>query len=267
MPIKVEWYKGEGGLSEIYQQVGMYFALMSAPRNGSKQCHQFFKCRDFLQDAVRAHLVKGTVSIYGFSHKYGTNPPVDMARTRLLVTDKESTAKDKAKWRKYMKRALEMIHIYEDLAGVSKSKLYFVGEGRYPNTWLFNGPAMWMKSPFLISMYSFLIRLGVKDIKTTSIDTIEASFKKLIAAADAGKINNDNDMTYLKNAAAYKMRLVAKHWRKLFVPKQAKYDDCYTNIKRVSRQTFHDRTGIQSLTSGCSGCSLVKKRFQEVTKK
>ena len=82
---KVEWWKANGGLAEIYQSTHLQFAFLSAPKDGSKQCCAWSKCRDFLHDALRTKITGVKSSIYGFVYDVKTHPPIDLRRTRMLV--------------------------------------------------------------------------------------------------------------------------------------------------------------------------------------
>jgi len=242
-------------LNEIYQPTKMQFSFVSAPKDGSRQCHSLAQCRDFLHDAAKAQLTKGSCSIYGFKYAAGSNPAVDLKKMRMLVT-KAGLTKDGLKaFEEKMKRAIKLLHHYEGIAGWTKSTLSKVRTDKpEDNMWLFVGPVGWMKAPSLVSMYTFLIRLGDKDIgeyKTTK--DLVARFENLTKTFKG----SDNDVSYLR-ACFDKMHLVIKHRTKLFTP-VAK-----TNFFKCELGTLHNNGGIFKLCSYMSPDKDLNNRLKKL---
>jgi len=257
---KVEWFSKEGGLSEIYQSTQIQFAFLTAPKDGSKQCHPFVLCRDFLHDAVRCMIQKNSCGIYGFSYTYGKNPPIDMKRMRMLVTKKGMPEKDAETFKERMKHGLKLINHYEGIAGWTKSKLVRIKDDKRPNVWLFDGPIGWMKSPFLVSMYTFLIRLGDKYETIADFKTTEELTSKLDSVGKLPSKNGDNDITYIKQCFN-KMHLIMKNVDKLFLADgSAKVDPIFSDAK-VSLNSFHNNCGIWNL---CRSNSPNKELNKEI---
>jgi hypothetical protein len=257
--LKVEWLP-QDPLSEIYQKTGYQFALLSAPKDGNKQACSFMLCRDFLQDAVAAFTVKGQCQIYGFRYKFGKHPPLDMIRTRMLVTKDGLGSKDKQeRFRKELKAGQSLLNHYERLAGVSMSTMRKVTDGS-KHVWRFRGPGLWMRSPFLISMYSFLVRIGDKvDIVDGFKDTPDL-VKRLNKVANGPWASDDHDVGYLKNSHDKMHILMSNLDELLFKGGKEKLDKNYEH----PTNTMHSRCGIDSLCRFNSPDTTLNNKFQKL---
>jgi len=265
--VDVEFYPSEGGLSEIYQQTGFHFAFVTAPKNGTKQACKMVKCRDFLHDAVRAMHQGNSCGIYGFNYNSKADPPIDMRRMRMLVQKPDLKKEDAKAFEEMMKCGLALLNHYEKMAKVSLSKMWKVApkdkNGKVKKeAYLFVGPVFWMKSPFLTSMYTYLIRLGDKLPKFKShaelmkeFDRIQEEFKK------AGK--GDNDLRYLVSCKTV-MDLVVKNAKTLLF--QGKTKDPLLDSK-VGINSYHDRGGIVSLCKGIAFDAAVNTRINNLKAK
>lgn len=261
---KVEWFKAPKSLSEIYQKTGIHFAFITAPKEGNRVCHEWVKCRDFMPDAVRTQITGRPSSIYGFTFDVKNNPPIDVAKTRMLVArDQTTTTEQQTEFTEMMKHGLKLVNYFEKLAGVSLSKMYEVepaGQSRYKKVFMFVGPKMWMLSPFLVSMYTFLIRLGHKKLKFKDEKELRKALKDL--QANPGNMS-DNDTNYLK-ASWDKMETIIKNRTKLF-PKEKGFHDIYW--KDLSIGQFHNNTGLLALSNMSTPDQGLNKRMKEVTSK
>jgi hypothetical protein len=261
---KVVWFPTPKNLCEIYQKTGIHFAFVTAPKSGNKVCHEWVKCRDFMPDAVRTQITGKPSSIFGFTFNKGKNPPIDIAKTRVLVSKEQLT--DDAKrleFTEMMKAGLKLVNYYEAVAGVSKSKMYEVdieGQKRYTKIFMFVGPKMWMLSPFLVSMYTFLIRLGHKKLKFKDGKELLAALKDL--QANPGKMS-DNDTNYLRSSWD-KMEQIIKNRAELF-PKEKGVHDIYWKDLNIS--SFHNNTGLLALATGNTPDQELNKRMKEVMSK
>lgn len=244
---KVEWFKEPGGLNEIYQQTGMLFSFASStpPQKELKQCHEWVKCRDFLPDAVRSQITKKKCGIYGFSFDTEKNPSINLNKMRMLVTETNEKGDTPAKFKKKIVSSLKLLNHFEKMANVVKTRVTQVNtadQSKYKTIFLFVGPSMWLKSPFLVSMFSFLIRLGDKEIKFENHSELEKKLKHIADDHSAGKIM-DNDASYLKNSWN-KLELVIKNRSKIFHTKNRVHD---VYLRDYSISEFHNQSGLNSL--------------------
>jgi hypothetical protein len=261
--VEVEWFKNPKSLSEIYQQTGMIFAFVTTPEDGNKMCHEWAKCRDFLHDAVRAQLTGNGCSIYGFTFDPKVNPHVDTRKMRMLVS-KHGLKKDEVTaFQNKMVSALALINHFEKVAKISLTKLAEVNaKGSSKGAvFLFTGPRMWIQSPFLVSMYTFLLRLGDKELKFKNADELKKELKDLYDRSQKGKIS-DNDASYL-GASWNKMHEIIKNRAELFSKSKGVHDIYW---KKFNISQFHNNAGIRSLALGSTPDQDLNKRVKEIVK-
>ena len=261
---RVEWFENPKSLSEIYQQTGMIFAFVTSPEDGQKACHEWVKCRDFMHDAVRSQITGKSCKIYGFQYDPGKNPNLDLNKMRMLVS-KHDLAKDKAgSFKAKMKAALAMLNHFEAQAGVALSVLKEVDpEGSKKQAiFMFTGSTMWIKSPFLVSMYTFLIRLGDKELKFKDAADLREKFKALNGDNNAGKLI-DNDAQYL-GASWDKMHSIIENRTTLFPMKDGVHDIFHSEHNIDS---FHNNAGIQSLALCKTPDKELNEKIKELTKR
>lgn len=259
--IEVERFKNPKSLSEIYQQTGIIFAFMTSPKNGYKACHEWVKCRDFLQDAVRTQLTGNACSIYGFKFDSKVNPPVDTCKMRMLVSKYSFNENELLHFREKMTFALSLINHFEKLAKISLTHLQEVNvkDSVKKMVFLFTGSKIWVQSPFLISMYTLLIRLGDKELKFKNAIELKEKFKDLSNSDDNGK-TTDNDARYLK-ILWDKLHKIIENRAKLFTKEEGVHDIYWKN---VSTSNFHNNTGIWSLAKSITPDDSLNKRMTKL---
>jgi hypothetical protein len=143
-------------LNEEYQNTDFYFAFMSRQRN---MCHEWVKCRDFLQDALRARYgVEQEKLIYGFGYNKD-NPRIDISSTRMLVSgNRGSTTFGKA-----VLNGVRIVNLYEDahkLTPRTKAIRAVCEEDENIHAYVLIGPGEWSQGYAMISLYTLLIRIG-----------------------------------------------------------------------------------------------------------
>jgi len=246
--VKVVWNdKTSRGLNEIYQNTGMCFSFLSSPTDGTRQCHEWVKCRDYLQDAVRTTLTGNPTAIYGF--RFDTsNPPVDLKKMRMLVSRYDMNKEaDVQTFKRKMGSSLVLLNHFEKHAGIALSKLKEAdpdGQKKRKAVFLFIGSAIWMKSPFLVSMYTYLIRLGDKELEFKNAVDLKKRLKEMSEAfSTSSKYSGDNDVDYLRTMWPH-LHTVLKNRNKLFV-KENGFDETF--FKNIGINSFHNNGGILSL--------------------
>lgn len=271
--IKYEWFKNKQNLSEAYQSVKMKFSLVSKEDpNIIKQAHPWVQCRDYLHDAIRSQLHGIKSQIFGFIYDPEDDmfPPINLTKTYLLIS--QQTITDIKKYRKDLTNALTVIHYYENLMGVENSTLkkvpmtYCKDLKIYNHVWLFEGDVFWLSTPYMISMLTFLLRLGCKLPKNKIVGDPEKIFKTLVdkyeKECEEGKANGkivkkDNDLTYLKSCynklstlIQLKDNLIDIHGKDVF---SALYD------VNTPISSFHNNSGILSTCNGKTWNSKFNK--------
>ena len=120
---------------------------------------------------------------------------------------------------------------------------------------------MWLTSPAMVSMHTFLIRLGDKQLDFKSVESLKKAFKILHDEAKTqGKA--DNDTSYL-GTHWDKLHLVVENRFELFGETNAQktfFDDCPIG-------TFHDNAGILNLTRCTTHNKELDAKMKELTKK
>jgi len=240
--VKVELWDKNPHLCEIYQVTGFEYAFVAEVNGTLKQCHQWIKCRDFLHDALLSHVSGKKNQIYGFAYDPKHNVPLDLSKMRVLIRRNKERKEEKASetTREMMKAARAGLNCVEKEGKMKPlSKLYRL-EG-YPDYYMFEGSADWMDSTFMISLYTFLIRLGARQLVFKGKKEFDEKLKELCKCTDG-----DHDISYLKTVIDYIYKIVDKR-------EDLKYKKDAPLFGNRGIDTFHNYTGIVSL------CNEAKK--------
>jgi hypothetical protein len=258
---KVEWFKNPNSLSEIYQKTGIIFTFVAKTKDGFAACHEWAKCRDFLHDAVRSQITGKPSQIFGFRFNPAKNPNIDMKRTRMLVSRDGLRKEQVTAFRNKMVCGLALVNHFEKYAGVSLTKMEEVDAtgSKKQVVFMFTGPRMWMLSPCLVSMYTYLLRLGDKELKFADARVLKKELKALAKKKDS--FSGDNDVRYLVECWS-KLHPIIKHRAKLF-PKTKGVHDVYFSNYDIN--TFHNRMGIFSLSKAETADNGLNERMKELS--
>ena len=243
--VKIVPFKGKkSGISEIYQPTGFHFSLVSEK---DEQCHEMIKCRDFLQDAVRAAVMKNSCSIYGFEFDSAKNPLPDTKRTRLLVTQRGGI-KDEDVFR----NGLKVVRAFERHFKIAPKTKRFPTNIKHH--YLFEGSADWVSSPFMISLYSFLIRIGAKKLKFISYKTLVEELKAFETSKTA-----DNDIRYIISSTVAKIEKLVENRESLRFIK----DGVIQNLgEKVQISSFHNQSGVVAFCTTNTGDPELNKKLK-----
>ena len=259
LSVEIEPFKpqGRGELSEIYQKTGVQFAFAtSRPTKAGeriKQCHEWVLCRDFLNDAALAQHVKAHKGIYGFNYFPGTNPPIDFKNMRVMVQKK---ARDISleETEQFIESALKIVNHFE-VAGGMKPKTKARRVKNIKGAFLFIGSGEWMESPFMISLYTFLIRLGTRK---PAFETKEELVAKFESISNENSDRGDMDIQYLKATRSYLYDIIARRKEYSFIKPDGK-----VLMSECCIETFHNNTGIVSLTNNTVPVKELKYLFKK----
>lgn len=270
---KVKWNHKKNYLNESYQKTGFNFILASDNTSsgilgmGKKKqieaCHEWVKCRDYLHDVVRCQLTSGSCDVYGFSYGVGKNPNLNLNKIRMLVSKETLITRDKPSAKEYledfkvvMAHSLTLLNHFENEAKISLSTLKYVdpeGSNREIVA-LFTGSHIWLKSPFLVSMYSMLIRMGDKKITFKSVKELEKELRLI------SKKGDDNDAAYLASLWD-KLHLILNNRDKLFTEGKDGFHDIYYNKHNIT--SFHNNCGVLSLATFITPDKELNARMKE----
>ncbi len=257
---KVNWFKSTNNLGEIYQSVNMKFSFASEKDGVFTQCHKWVKCRDFLHDAVRTALTGNKSSIYGFSFEKEVNPDLNLEGMTMLVSQKGLKKEDDLL--PSLHKSLKILNYYESIAKQPLSKLTKVegdANSKYKHVWAVEGPKLWMTAPYLVSMFTFLLRLGCKEVEFIDGETLKEALK----SASTGKDENDNDVKYLTSVWDKLEILIANHSR-IIDEKENGYSKLYFEPTGIN--SFHDKSGIVSTCNSNTWSTELNKSITKTLK-
>jgi hypothetical protein len=238
--IKVKLWKKSNFLSEIGQVTGIHYAFLSSEEDGYKQCHPWVKCRDFLHDVLRGNISGKNENIYGFSYVSGTNPPLDTKNMRMMVKRNVASITEKTlkETEKIMDSSVSILRCVEEYSGIHPhTEVHKVAENK--EFFIFEGSPEWVSSTFMVSLYTFLIRLGAKKISFKNKKELHAALKDLYKK----KASSDHDITYLRTVHPFMDKIIEKRKDLAYIRKGNKpiFEESGINV-------FHNYTGIVSLS-------------------
>lgn len=236
--VKVKWPKSQaGGFAENYSS-GLKYALASD--NNAQACG-FVWCKDFLQDAYLAYFNKNSRSTYGFKYDFNKDVPLSIKSTKLLLANR-SDKRFKAK----MKKAVDFINQVEvELKMRKKTKAYECIDPPKAfeecGVFLLDGNKRWYASPVMISLYTLLLRVGSKHLKThgTWRDTCN-----MMIAGDVSPYQS-YDQSQITTALPGIEHIIKYNDRKVFGSNMLKnYPDS------IGTSSMHHNSGICAFTQG-----------------
>lgn len=241
--VRIAWksrWTSFGSIAQVYSR-GPEYCFIS-PR--WRQCHDFVFCKDFLQDAVMAHLHGERASIFGFSYDPRWNAPLCAESTRIAVANASDP-----KFLASANASLEFVNHYAARLKLKRTVLRTVANvpSRYSRggVVVFDGSPMWMNAPPMLSMFALLLRVGMTH---QSGEDPAATTRKVLE----GRQYQTNDMTQLRMAQAGIEKITKLGYRKFF------FIDPKKNFpKGTPISTMHGLSGIVAFSNGSSR-SVVK---------
>lgn len=219
---KIKTSKHYYSIDEIRQSVELKFAWGNRQVDGSiNLCHQFVKCKDFLHDFVWATInKKGIDDLFGICYNPYSDLPVTLYPSIYLAVKSENPTNLLK-----MKRSKKILNTFEQLEGLKPTKLFTCNN---PKIMLFKSPPDWASSGIMISLYSFLIRVGAQISDFSTIEEMLAAIKNETKSPDSN---------YAKD--------ICNHCVKLFTNRK-KFDFNTFNLERWCSYDVHDGAGIIS---------------------
>jgi len=254
--VGVTLWKESYYFSEISQPTGIYYAFVSPEADGYRQCHGWIKCRDFLHDALRGHITGHEEHIYGFTYKPKVYPPLDLENMRIIVKRIASSSESNTSenFKQMMQTALSLIHAAEKHGNIAPpSTLGVTMENK--DFYVFEGATDWMGSTFMISLYTFLIRLGYYKIAPKDESELEAKLDEILNKGRA----SDHDMGYLRATKPYIIKIIKNRGVLKYVKEGEK-----RLFDSRSIDTFHNYTGIVSLCNEVYGLEELNSLAKQI---
>jgi hypothetical protein len=231
----VKWYERKASLNQIFHKE-LQFALVS---KDARQVTPFVLCRDFLQDAIQAHLNKTKRTIYGFTYDAKTDIPICLDRTRLVIANSDDRS-----LKSKLPNCLEFLHQVEDRLKLTHTRIRECQDPpkKYARggVWYLEGSGRWMKSPPMISLYTLLVRVGM-------LHPLGQSFMKTIDDICAGTLKpyQSEDRDRVIGSKDGIKRILEKGDRKIF---SRKIEENYPPDVEVG--TMHNSCGIVGFSRG-----------------
>lgn len=204
--VKLDTVKNSPSYTQNGQTSDIRFSMLNRTEDGFKELHYRVMCREYLGDCVVfAHRNMDVPTIYGFSLK---GKRAALNETIFSLHFDANTGS-----RQRVIDNLSMIHKVESSMDLKKTVLYDVeGVGILENSALVVvGSEVWMSSPFLLSMYTWMFRLLTYP---TTCDNIDDHIVEL------ARLNNSTDASTLKNwVIVYKDKItfsqILKNYKKI----------------------------------------------------
>ena len=240
---KKQLLKIKGYGTDMYQSYRTRFSLITNPDEGRKQVGSFLSCRDHVNDSLRNFVHKKLNSTI---YSYGSNPPIDMNKLRLLINKNFESADDREVFRSNIFSAKRLLNFYEKTAGWGQSKITTVNHSEFKyNVWLITGPKEWLSYSNLISMITLLFRIIGQHgpIEFSNNEDVERWFCNLMdkyqGEVRSGIYNLDGDLDNLLPYCWDKFYMIMKHNEEIFTQP---IEEAYP-----VRGEFHGYGGISQL--------------------
>lgn len=247
----VKWHPKTNRICQIPKE-GLEFAMLS---NGYDQLNQLVWCKDFMQDLIWSYVNNESIDIYGFCYDPRFCPAPSLKRLRLLITNyKDAYFGDKVK-----NNVLPLLHSVESRLKMSKTILEKCqttpATYKKSGVWIVDASKRWIKSPPMLSFYTFLIRIGLVH---NPIDTLEQTLEKIKNGTTKPYFDaqcRDKDMICkasdgINNIMKYTDRKIFPSKLILNYPKNFKDNNSKNSFSKMTIYNIHDRCGLVGFSSG-----------------
>lgn len=160
---------------QLYKK-GVQFSLLSSE---NEQCHSFVWCKDFLKDVIFSSVNNKEINLYKFKYSPQKDPLPCLSKLKILVLETHNL-----KFKNHVFNCVNFLNQIEQKILLTESK---VVECKTPSSYKskvfsFEADPFWVRSPYVISFYCYLIRLGLlhnlKDNFYTTLEKIKLGFIK-----------------------------------------------------------------------------------------
>jgi hypothetical protein len=244
-------------LNQITQYIQLEFAFASMDENNKVTVlTQPAYCRDYLHDVIRVCVNKDEhekgMDAYNMTYSPVRNGCINLKKTMLYIRinrredTEESLTND-------IRRSLSVINVLEKQMRQIKTDAYRVINGPDKYAFMLIGPNTWMKAPWLMSLYTLVIRLGFRGIECNTLEELDHILKNVTRLG-----NNDNDYDYIRAVGHYIVKMVMN------IPsmKCIGYHKCY--CEGTMDTNFHNRMGIMSFLRGCTPNESVNRMAKQL---
>lgn len=234
--------------------VPSYFFAMCSSDN--QQITEFHECREcIVHELIMCHIN----SLYSRSD-------IDINKTRLLVGRMPENGDD-GLVEKEILRGLKIVHHFEEIAGWPKSRIYRTHKSKF--VYLFRGHKNWQRSPYSISLYLLLIRLGrheeFQEFKTHTQFSRAwgVVYQKRLVDTFLGLENHIHDCKFLNRKMLRRSVLLVKRHKEFF----GKRSTCSLFSNVFSQDEGYIGDGIHNLCNLKTQDSAANLRFKRLCNK
>lgn len=267
----IDWMKRITGLSTTYFAFCSLINKRGFERKRLTQVCNWTNCRESLAGYIKDGMTGG-MEVYNKRYRF-----INRNGMRLLTLHSQKGNKMETLIEGCAERGVKIINFFEEKAGWPSSKLFRAQSKDIPlNCYvhILFGPKYWMKSPHMISLYTFLLRIGkfkcFDNFKTykqfiTICNGLEDRVKKFL---DTGLTTPEfhsypnsgtEDITHLHHVAN-KIMIILKNQDKLFGERSCKDiylgSDFYDGITKLCTAKIEDREIKQNFIELCESVDL-----------
>lgn len=169
------------------------FGKLSEDKTTVSQLFYPVICREYFGDILYAEETGVDVDVYGFSYR-PKKQKIDRDATRLTLKADEA----------FLEENLKIIHEIEDKNKVPRTKVIPTNE---KDTVVIEGDEFWQSRGFLISLYTYLLKLLYVKFEST-LDWIDLLNSEKV-------LRGRNESFYLKNIGAVNLKIVLPKLREI----------------------------------------------------
>lgn len=232
---------------------GFSFGCPQEPKDGKiKLVQSYHSCREGLMSSMRSRI----------TGKNGVTQPTDKMRMVFRWAAAQATRSSDLKaidgW---VKRSIPVLQAFDRLAGWPLTRAYKI-ETNYDD-WLrpyyFHSSRRWMKSSYLVSLYTMLVRM-CKDKRITGFKDFDGLVKVIQKIPANHQLISDH--TYVKNSLPY-WKAIMTGYPRLFRKRKMPY---YWDTARFSGSSTGGAEGLQYLVKGDTQYAEVRKELLKIKK-
>jgi hypothetical protein len=203
--------------AQIYSK-GYEFAFMTNQGGTYHQACTFVYCKDFLHDAVWAHVNNKPWQIYGFKYTPGKDLPLDMNNCVFAFRNTLYKSAEKSKEFHANRAACqEFLNGIEKKLGFQPSRIYEVPHSQGP-CWLVIGDPRWQIAAPMVGFYTLFIRMGIAHVLGESVDeTLKKAHDGKIKIGEDASYAGNRDASYIKSSWKA-LQVLLEHSTAIFHP-------------------------------------------------
>jgi hypothetical protein len=242
-----------GALGTSSEYAGFNFGCAQEPKDGKiKLVHSYHSCREGLMSSMRSRI----------TGKSDVEQPTDKMRIIFRwAAAGNNNKKDLKAIDGWIERSVAVLQAFDRLAGWPLTRAYRI-ETNY-DSWLrayyFHSSRRWMKSSYLVSLYTLLVRM-CKDERIAGFKDFDGLVKIVGKITKAGGLRIDN--TYVKDSLPY-WKAIMTGYSELFRQRKLAY---YWDTGRLSGDSLGGAEGVQYLVKGDTRYTKIREKLLDIKK-